>query len=73
MTTKLILRWMDFQAKRGHGLRGKAVQGQAMTEFLIIAALVTLAMALGSPSPLEQVISALQRFYIRFSTAMSMP
>ena len=47
--------------------------GQAMTEFLIIAALVGLALALGSPSPLEQVISALQRFYIRFSTAMSMP
>ena len=47
--------------------------GQAMTEFLLIAALIAIALALGSPSPLEQLISALQNFYIRFSTAMSMP
>ena len=47
--------------------------GQAMTEFLLIAALIAIALALGSPSPLEQLISALQKFYIRFSTAMSMP
>lgn len=47
--------------------------GQAMTEFLLIAALIAIALALGSPSPLEQIISALQKFYIRFSTAMSMP
>ena len=47
--------------------------GQAMTEFLLIAALIAIALALGSPSPLEQMITALQQFYIRFSTAMSMP
>ncbi len=47
--------------------------GQASVEFLLLAGIVCIALALGSPSALEQVISALQSAYLSFSNAMSMP
>jgi hypothetical protein len=47
--------------------------GQATMEFLLLAGLVGIALALGSPSVLEQLISALQTAYLSFSNAMSMP
>jgi hypothetical protein len=47
--------------------------GQATTEFLLLAGLVGIALALGTPSVLEQLISALQTAYLSFSNAMSMP
>jgi hypothetical protein len=47
--------------------------GQATTEFLLLAGLVGIALALGTPSVLEQLISALQTAYLGFSNAMSMP
>jgi Flp pilus assembly pilin Flp len=54
------------------GFRNNQV-GQAMTEFLLLSGLVGIALALGSPSVLEQLISALQTAYLGFSNAMSMP
>jgi Flp pilus assembly pilin Flp len=47
--------------------------GQATVEFLLLGGLVAIALALGSPSVLEQLISALQSAYLGFSNAMSMP
>lgn len=47
--------------------------GQATMEFLLLAGLVGIALALGTPSVLEQLISALQTAYLNFSNAMSMP
>ncbi len=47
--------------------------GQATLEFLLLAGMVGIALALGSPSVLEQLISALQTAYLSFSNAMSMP
>jgi hypothetical protein len=47
--------------------------GQSSVEFLFLGSLICIALALGKPSILEQLISALQSAYQSFSMAMSMP
>lgn len=47
--------------------------GQSMVEYLVLASLIGIALALGKPSILEQLISALQTAYQGFAMAMSMP
>jgi Flp pilus assembly pilin Flp len=44
-----------------------------MVEYLVLASLIAIALALGRPSILEQLISALQTAYQGFAMAMSMP
>jgi Flp pilus assembly pilin Flp len=47
--------------------------GQSMVEYLVLASLIGIALALGKPSILEQLINALQTAYQGFAMAMSMP
>jgi Tfp pilus assembly protein FimT len=48
-------------------------QGFASIEYLVLLSIVVMLVAIGKPSPLERLISALQLAYQRFSFAMSLP
>ncbi len=50
-----------------------AEAGQAVTEHLLIIALIAIAIALGSASPLEQLARALFDHYERLTYAVSLP
>ncbi len=47
--------------------------GQAMTEYLILGMLIAIVLVVGEPSPLEQLIRAIQAHYGRFTLALSLP
>lgn len=48
-------------------------RGQSSSEYLLITALVAIAMALGSPSPLARLLDAVSSQYARFTYAISLP
>ncbi len=48
-------------------------RGAVSVEYILLIMLICIALALGKPSILEQLISALQMAYMRFSTAISLP
>lgn len=47
--------------------------GQATSEYLILGMLVAIALAIGEPSPLEELFRAIQTQYGRFTMALSLP
>ncbi len=47
--------------------------GQATTEYLILGMLIAIALAIGEPSPLEELFRAIQTQYGRFTMALSLP
>jgi hypothetical protein len=49
------------------------ISGHVSVEYLLLLGLVVLALASGRPSAIEQLISAIQISYQRFSFAMSAP
>ncbi len=51
----------------------KRTLGHVSIEYLLLLGLVVLALASGRPSPVEQLVVAIQTSYQRFSFAMSAP
>lgn len=47
--------------------------GQATTEYLILGMLIAIALVIGEPSPLEELMRAIQTQYGRFTMALSLP
>jgi hypothetical protein len=54
-------------------MRSKTTRGQSLTEYLIVLALVTMALTSGPQSPLEQLFEAIGDRYQRFTHEMSRP
>jgi hypothetical protein len=48
-------------------------QGQSLTEYTILLALVGMVLVIGQDSPLEVLFRAVQGYYGRFTFSMSMP
>ena len=59
------------QAGRAHG--GGRHAGQSLAEYLIVLSLVSMALAVGPSSPLEQLFDALGDRYQRFTAEVSKP
>jgi hypothetical protein len=55
-----------------HALKHHA-QGQSLTEYTILLALVGMVLVIGQDSPLEVLFRAVQGYYGRFTFSMSMP
>lgn len=55
------------------GARPRSVLGQSAAEYLIVVALLSLALVVGPDSVLEQLFRAFADQYIRFSYSMSRP
>ncbi len=51
----------------------RRISGQAATEYLVLLALVGLALAVGPDSPLEQLVRGLQARHAAYSFALSLP
>jgi len=49
------------------------VSGQATVDYVLVLALVGLALSVGSDSPLQQVLAAIAEHYRRFTWAISLP
>ncbi len=47
--------------------------GQAATDYLLVLALVALAMSLGAQGPVNELVSAVAEHYRRFTWAISQP
>lgn len=47
--------------------------GQVAIEAIVLAVLVVLVLFIGDPSPIEQLLAAIQRTYGRFTYAIAMP
>jgi len=54
-------------------LRRSACMGQAATDYLLVLALVALAMSLGAQGPVNELVSAVAEHYRRFTWAISQP
>lgn len=59
------------KAGRTHG--GGRHAGQSLAEYLVVLSLVSMALAVGPNSPLEQLFDALGDRYQRFTTEVSKP
>jgi len=59
--------------RRRQQQRPACMAGQATTEYLILGMLIAIALAIGEPSPLEELFRALQTQYGRFTMALSLP
>ncbi|TXL65996.1 hypothetical protein [Zeimonas arvi] len=59
------------KAGRTHG--GGRLAGQSLAEYLVVLSLVSMALAAGPNSPLEQVFDALGDRYQRFTAEVSKP
>jgi len=47
--------------------------GQAATDYLLVLALVALALSLGAEGPVRQLVAAVAEHYRRFTWAISQP
>jgi hypothetical protein len=47
--------------------------GQAATDYLLVLALVALAMSLGAQGPVNELVAAVAEHYRRFTWAISQP
>jgi len=61
-----------------HGLRHRphlrsSWMGQAATDYLLVLALVALALSLGAEGPVRQLVAAVAEHYRRFTWAISQP
>ena len=59
------------KAGRVHG--GGRLAGQSLAEYLVVLSLVSMALAVGPNSPLEQLFDALGDRYQRFTAEVSKP
>ena len=48
-------------------------RGQAAVDYLLVLALVGLALSLGAESPVQQLVAAIDEHYRRFTWAISLP
>lgn len=48
-------------------------RGQALTEYMLIAALVVVVLVAGYPSPMDNLLQAISDFYANFTYAISLP
>jgi hypothetical protein len=54
--------------------RGRCViRGQAAVDYVLLLALVGLALGLGAESPVQQLVAAIDEHYRRFTWAISLP
>jgi hypothetical protein len=53
--------------------RVSVLAGQSLAEYLVVLSLVSMALAVGPNSPLEQLFDALGDRYQRFTTEVSKP
>lgn len=51
----------------------RRLAGQSMTEYLTLAMLIGIVLVVGEPSPLEELIRAVQAAYGRYTMALSLP
>ena len=51
----------------------RRLAGQSMTEYLTRAMLIGIVLVVGEPSPLEELIRAVQAAYGRYTMALSLP
>lgn len=58
--------------KNNLAIRGRTEHGGVAVEYILVLALIVLAVVVGRPSALERLISALHLAYQRFSFAMSL-
>lgn len=57
----------------GCSRRGSRFAGQSLAEYLVVLSLVSMALAVGPNSPLEQLFDALGDRYQRFTAEISKP
>jgi hypothetical protein len=51
----------------------RLLSGQAATDYLLVLALVGLALSIGENSPVTQLVQALATYYQRFTWAIAQP
>jgi len=59
--------------KEGCSRRGSRLAGQSLAEYLVVLSLLSMALAVGPNSPLEQLFGALGDRYQRFTAEISKP
>lgn len=53
--------------------RSRGDDGQAAVDYLLVLALVALALSIGADAPVQRLIEAMTEHYRRFTWAMSLP
>ncbi len=51
----------------------RSVRGQAALDYVLVVALVGLAMSIGADSPVQQLVAAIGEHYRRFTWSISLP
>jgi hypothetical protein len=49
------------------------LRGQAATDYLLVLALVSVALGIGADSPVQQLLGAIAEHYRRFTWSISLP
>ncbi len=50
-----------------------SIRGQAMTDYLLLLALVAVALSIGADGPIQQLATALAEHYSRFTWSIALP